>query len=74
MVDNRVQRLEANFSKSNICMPVFRSSNWIFAVIDMKDCDLVFPKYLIKTFYDTVKVMDNIITTVMNMTGVETYS
>ena len=72
-MDNIREGIKANLTKTDIGVPVFSGAANILAVVDMEDCNLIFPEKMVKIFNDTIKIMDDIVTTVMSMAGVEAY-
>ena len=52
-------------------MAVLCGSTGIFAVIDMEGSNLIFSQHLVEVCDYPVKIVDNIITTVMGMAGIE---
>jgi len=74
MMDDVCQSVKADLTLPNIGMSVLFGSLWIFAVVDVKDSDLVFSKNPVKLLYDTVKVVSYRVTAVMGMTSKQTRS
>ena len=68
---NFLQRFKTDFPKPDIFMPIFMTSTVIFAVVDMEDCDLLFSNQTVKRFDHFVKLMNDIIPGVVDMTGVK---
>ena len=71
-MDNPVQGFKADSALSDVFMAVFGRAAGIFAVIDMKDGNLVFADNLVKMADNTVEIMDNIISGIVRMAGIET--
>ena len=70
-MDDVVQSIKTNTAFSKILMAVLCGSTGIFAVIDMEGSNLIFSKHLVEVCDYPVKIVDNIITTVMGMAGIE---
>ena len=66
-----VQCIKSDFTLSDIGMAVLVCTAWIFAVIDMKDCDLIFSDDPVKFLYDGIKIVDDIITGIVGMAGIK---
>ena len=66
-----VQCIKANLSLTDVGMTVLVGSTWIFAVIHMKDSNLIFSENPVKFFYDRIKIVYDIITGIMGVTGVK---
>ena len=74
VMDNPVQGFKADSALSDVFMAVFGRAAGIFAVIDMKDRNLVFAEHLVKLLYHTVKIMHNIIPAVVWQVSKQTRS
>lgn len=66
-----VQCIKANLSLTDVGMTVLVGSTWIFAVIYMKDSNLIFSENPVKLFYDRIKIVYDIITGIMGVTSVK---
>ena len=71
MMDDVVQSIKTNTAFSKILVAVLCGPTGIFAVIDMEGSNLIFSQHLVKVCNYPVKIVDNIITTVMGMAGIE---
>ena len=70
-MDDVVQSVKSYTAFSKILVAVLCGSTGIFAVIDMEGSNLIFSKHLVKVCDYPIKIVDNIITTVMSMTGIK---
>lgn len=65
------QCVKTDIAEAKIGMPVFGGTPLIFAVIDMEDGNLVFSQEAVELLDHTVKIMDDVITAVVGMAGIE---
>src|SRR5665648_455591 len=72
VVDDSHNCLQSNVTFSNTCMPVFMRALNVQAIVEMNGLKSSEPNELIKVFQYGVKIIHYIITSIKDMTGVET--
>ena len=63
--------IKADFAETYVGMAILGSAAYIFAVINVKDGNLLFAYEFVKMVDDSVKIVNDIIATVMCMAGIK---
>ena len=63
--------IKADFAETYVGMAILGSTAYIFAVINVKDGNLLFAYEFVKMVDDSVKIVNDIIATVMCMAGIK---
>ena len=71
VVHDIMESVKANMAKADIGMPVFGRTRHILTVIDMEKGNLFLAQQPVKLGYDIIKMMNDIITAVTCMAGIE---
>ena len=63
--------IKADFTETYVGMAILGSAAYIFTVVNVKDSNLLFAYELVKVVDDSVKIVNDIIATVMCMAGIK---
>ena len=66
-----VKCIITDIAVADIGMAVFSGTTGILAVIDMKDGNLILANQMIKAVHDTIKIMNDLLAGIMDMTGIK---